>query len=96
MTPGIDFSGADDDLKRLGNAVVAFMREVSEASADDIDVMLAALQQWNGPTGGMNSDDLATFRATCAALAQRLQHDAHGNKPHELLERFCVDGLRPS
>jgi hypothetical protein len=96
MTPGIDFSGADDDLKRLGNAVVAFMREVSEASPHDLDVMLLALRQWNGPNEGMDLDDVATLRATIAALMQRLQHDDHGNKPHLLLENFCIDGLRPS
>lgn len=101
MNPGISFDGADEELQRLGNAVVAFMREVSESDEGDVESMLVALQQWNGPVEGFSQVDLAVLKAVLATLRIRLNTrlllvgaEGGGMAISPLLADFDVTGLQ--
>lgn len=100
MNPGINFEGADEELQRLGNAVVAFMREVSESAEGDVETMLVALQRWGGPVEGLSQVDLAVLKAVLATLRIRLNtrlllvgSEAGGMAISPLLADFDVTGL---
>lgn len=95
MRLGIDFTEADEPLKRLGEAVQGFIRLVSESDPEDVATLLGAMDLWK-PPDHLESEDLATLMGTIEALRLRLQHGPRGERPRQELRELDVTGLRPN
>lgn len=96
MRLAIDFTGADDSLRELGEAVQRFVLVVSECPPEDVSALVAAIEVWRPPTEEMSSDDMAVLVGTLDALRRRLQHGTGGERPRAELAQLDVTGLRPN
>lgn len=95
MRPGMNFDGADDELRGVGEAVLQFLAVVSEAHADDVAAMMMALERWRPPSDA-TTEDLATLMGTIEVLRLRLVHGDRGDRPRPELVMFDVSGMRPN